>query len=90
MGARSFSDAYGAYLNDTRARWSGVFWSSWAALMVGRLPCVGRADAAVMRLGDVRPGEGPARPGRRGGWPRPAPEPVRYGGGRSGGATGGG
>ena len=90
MGARSFSDAYGIYLDDTRARWSGVFWSSWAALMVGRLPCVGRADAAVMRLGDVRPGEGPERPGRRGGWPRPAPEPVRYGGGRSGGATGGG
>ena len=23
MGARSFSDAYGIYLNDTRARWSG-------------------------------------------------------------------
>ena len=44
MGARSFEEAYGTYLHDVRARWAGVFWSSWVgggdACMHGRLPAV--------------------------------------------------
>ena len=51
------------FLNDVRARWAGVFWSSWAALMVGRAACVGRTDADVLRLGDP---EGVGGLGRRG------------------------
>ena len=80
MGARSFDDAYGMYLHDVRARWAGVFWSSWAALMVGRAACVGRTDADVLRLGDP---EGVGRLGRRGGrWAGVRPRTVRFGGGR--------
>ena len=62
MGARSFDDAYGMYLHDVRARWTGVFWASWAALMRNRAVCVGRADASMLRVGG-----GVQQPGRRGG-----------------------
>ena len=80
MGSRSYDEAYGMFLNDVRARWAGVFWSSWAALMVGRAACVGRTDADVLRLGDP---EGVGRLGRRGGrWPGVRPRTVRFGGGR--------
>ena len=76
MGSRSYDEAYGMFLNDVRARWAGVFWSSWAALMVGRAACVGRADADVLRLGDP---EGVGRLGRRGGrWPGVQPRTVRF------------
>ena len=68
------------FLDDVRARWAGVFWSSWAALMLGRAACVGRADADVLRLGDP---EGVGRLGRRGGgWPGVQPRTVRFSGGR--------
>ena len=33
MGARSFEEAYGIYLQDVRARWAGVFWSAWVGVM---------------------------------------------------------
>lgn len=67
MGSRSYDEAYGMFLNDVRARWAGVFWSSWASLMTSRAACVGRTDGNVMRLGDP---EGHGRLGRRGGrWP---------------------
>ena len=49
MGARSFDDAYGMYLHDVRARWAGVFWASWAALMRNRAVCVGHASAEMLR-----------------------------------------
>ena len=51
MGARSFDDAYGMYLHDVRARWTGVFWASWAALMRNCAMCVGRANAGMLRVG---------------------------------------
>ena len=80
MGSRSYDEAYGMFLDDVRARWAGVFWSSWAALMLGRAACVGRADADVLRLGDP---EGVGRLGRRGGgWPGVQPRTVRFSGGR--------
>ena len=80
MGSRSYDEAYGMFLDDVRARWAGVFWSSWAALMRGRAACVGRADADVLRLGDP---EGVGRLGRRGGrWPGVQPRTVHFSGGR--------
>ena len=63
----------------TEQDWVGVFWS-WAALMLGRAACVGRADADVLRLGDP---EGMGRLGRSGGrWPGVQPRTVRFSGGR--------
>ena len=52
MGARSFEEAYGIYLQDVRARWARVFWSSWVGVMHGRLPRVGRTDAGMLSTGD--------------------------------------
>ena len=84
MGARSFEEAYGIYLHDVRARWAGVFWSSWAGVMHGRLPCVGHADSGMLRTGD------PAGLGRlrRDRGPGVRPRSVSYSGGRA--AMGGG
>ena len=80
MGARSFDDAYGMYLHDVRARWAGVFWASWAALMRNRAVCVGRADAEMLRAGGDR------QPGRRGGaYPGVRPRAVHFRGGFGGG-----
>ena len=61
-----------------------VFWSSWAGVMHDRLPCVGHADAGMLRTGD------PAGLGRlrRDRWPGVRPRSVSYSGGRA--ATGGG
>ena len=72
------------YLQDVRARWAGVFWSSWAGVMHGRLPCVGHADAGMLHTGD------PAGLGRlrRDRWPGVRPRSVSYSGGRA--AMGGG
>ena len=76
MGARSFDDAYGMYLHDVRARWAGVFWASWAALMRNRAVCVGRADAEMLRAGGDR------QPGRRGGaYPGVRPRALHFRGG---------
>ena len=80
MGARSFDDAYGMYLHDVRARWAGVFWASWAALMRNRAVCVGHASAEMLRTGS---GD---QPGRRGGaYPGVRPRAVHFRGGRRGG-----
>ena len=84
MGARSFEEAYGIYLHDVRARWAGVFWSSWVGVMHGRLPCVGHADSGMLRTGD------PAGLGRlrRDRGPGVRPRSVSYSGRRA--AMGGG
>ena len=71
-------------LQDVRARWAGVFWSSWAGVMHGRLPCVGHADSGMLRTGD------PAGLGRlrRDRGPGVRPRSVSYSGRRA--AMGGG
>jgi len=85
MGARSFDDAYGMYLHDVCARWAGVFWASWAALMRNRAVCVGRADA-IADADMIRVGGGDRQPGRRGGaYPGVQPRAVHFRGGSGGG-----
>ena len=75
---------YGIYLQGVRARWAGVFWSSWVGVMHGRLPCVGHADSGMLRTGD------PAGLGRlrRDRGPGVRPRSVSYSGRRA--AMGGG
>ena len=56
MGVRSVHEALGIYLHTrttcTAAGWSSVFsWQSWARVIRGRLPVIGRPNAGILHHG---------------------------------------
>ena len=51
MGARSEHEALGIFVHDVHRRWGSVFWRSWARVIRGRLPAIGRPDAEILHHG---------------------------------------
>ena len=51
MGARSEHEALGIFLHDVHRRWGSVFWRSWARVIRGRLPAIGRPNAEILNHG---------------------------------------
>ena len=52
MGARSVHEALGiSYTHDVHRRWSSVLWPSWARVIRGRLPVIGRPNADIFHHG---------------------------------------
>jgi len=51
MGVRSVHEALGIYTHDVRRRWGSVFWRSWARVIRGRLPVIGRPNANIIHHG---------------------------------------
>ena len=51
MGVRSVHEALGIYTHDVHRRWGSVFWRSWARVIRGRLPIVGRPNADILHHG---------------------------------------
>jgi hypothetical protein len=51
-GVRSVHEALGIYTHDvstcTDRRWGSVFWRSWARVIRGRLPVIGRPNADIL------------------------------------------
>ena len=48
MGARSEHEALGIFVHDVHRRWGSVFWRSWARVIRGRLPAIGRPNAEIL------------------------------------------
>ena len=52
MGVRSVHEALGIYTHDVHRRWlagvGSVFWRSWARVIRGRLPVIGRLNADIL------------------------------------------
>jgi hypothetical protein len=71
MGVRSVHEALGIYTHDVHRRWGSVFWRSWARVIRGRLPVIGRPNANILHHGPPpayahgREAVGGARRGRR-------------------------
>ena len=51
MGARSEHEALGIFVHDVHRRWGSVFWRSWARVIRGRLPAIGRPNAEILHYG---------------------------------------
>ena len=51
MGARSEHEALGIFVHDVHRRWGSVFWRSWARVIRGRLPAIGRPNAGILDHG---------------------------------------
>ena len=51
MGVRSVHEALGIYTHDVHCRWGSVFWRSWARVIRGRLPVIGRPNADILHHG---------------------------------------
>jgi hypothetical protein len=55
MGVRSVHEALGIYTHDVHPcvhrRWGSVFWRSWARVIRGRLPVIGRPNADILHHG---------------------------------------
>ena len=51
MGARSEHEALGIFMHSVRRRWGSVLWRSWARVIHGRLPAIGRQDGAILSHG---------------------------------------
>ena len=51
MGVRSVHEALGIYTHDVHRRWGSVFWRSWARVIRGRLPVIGRPNADTLHHG---------------------------------------
>ena len=51
MGARSEHEALGIFVHDVHRRWGSVFWRSWARVIRGRLPAIGRPNAEILHHG---------------------------------------
>ena len=78
MGARSEDEALGIFMHSVRRRWGSMMWRSWARVIRGRLPAIGRQDGAILRHGPPpafargRGAVGGAEP-----WPQVHPGVVR-------------
>jgi hypothetical protein len=86
MGVRSVHEALGIYTHDVHRRCAGVgsvFWRSWARVIRGRLPVIGRLNADILHHGPPpayahgREAVGGAQATRRGRRCTPA-QPRRY------------
>ena len=51
MGVRSVHEALGIYTHDVHRRWGSVSWRSWARVIRGRLPVIGRPNADILHHG---------------------------------------
>ena len=51
MGARSEHEALGIFVHDVHRRWGSVFWRSWARVIRGHLPAIGRPNAEILHHG---------------------------------------
>ena len=53
MGVRGVHEALGIYTHDVHRRWGSVFWLnfSWARVIRGRLPVIGRPNADIIHHG---------------------------------------
>ena len=65
MSARSEHEALGIFVRDVHRRWGSVFWRSWARVIRGRLPAIGRPNADILNHGPP-PAYVRARPSGRG------------------------
>ena len=79
MGVRSVHEALGIYTHDVHRRWGSVFWRSWARVIRGRLPVIGRPNADILHHGPPpayahgREAVGGAQAGVAAGAPRRSP-----------------
>ena len=51
MGVRSEHEALGIFMHDVHRRWGSVFWRSWARVIRGLLPAIGRPNAEILHHG---------------------------------------
>jgi hypothetical protein len=51
MGVRSVHEVLGIYTHDVHRRWGSVFWRSWARVIRGRLPVIGRPNTDILHHG---------------------------------------
>ena len=73
MGARSEHEALGIFVHDVHRRWGSVFWRSWARVIRGRLPAIGRPNADILNHGPPPAyARGQAAVGGAEPWPRVA------------------
>ena len=84
MGARSEHEALGIFMHDVHRRWVGqracVFWRSWARVIRGRLPAIGRLNAEILNHGPPPAyARGQAAVGGAEPWPRVQPPSVLRG-----------
>ena len=45
-------EALGIFVHDVHRRWGSVFWRSWARVIRGRLPAIGRPNAEILHHGE--------------------------------------
>ena len=72
MGARSEHEALGIFVHDVHRRWGSVFWRSWARVIRGRLPAIGRPNAEILHHTHGQAAVGGAEP-----WPQVHPGILR-------------
>ena len=78
MGARSEHEALGIFVHDVHRRWGSVFWRSWARVIRGRLPAIGRPNAGILDHGPPPAyARGQAAVGGAEPWPRVQPGVLR-------------
>ena len=78
MGARSEHEALGIFVHDVHRRWGSVFWRSWARVIRGRLPAIGRPNADILNHGPPPAyARGQAAVGGAEPWPRVQPGVLR-------------
>ena len=78
MGARSEHEALGIFVHDVHRRWGSVFWRSWARVIRGRLPAIGRPNAEILDHGPPPAyARGQAAVGGAEPWPRVQPGVLR-------------
>ena len=85
MGARSEHDCtrryrrlVGIFVHDVHRRWGSVFWRSWARVIRGRLPAIGRPNADILNHGPPPAyARGQAAVGGAEPWPRVQPGVLR-------------
>ena len=74
MGARSEHEALGIFVHDVHRRWGSVLWRSWARVIRGRLPAIGRPNAEILDHGPPPAyARGQAAVGGAEPWPRVQP-----------------
>ena len=67
-------EALGIFVHDVHRRWGSVFWRSWARVIRGRLPAIGRPNAGILDHGPPPAyARGQAAVGGAEPWPRVQP-----------------
>ena len=91
MGARSEHEALGIFVHDVHRRWGSVrVWRSWARVIRGRLPAIGRPNAEILHHGPPPAyARGQAAVGGAEPWPQAGAPRHPAGGARRGGPVSG-